>query len=234
MAVHLMRELDNLKKVSLTLAAMVEDNLRLAMKAVIERDEPLARKVIEADGEIDRQEVEVEEECLKILALYQPVAHDLRFIVAMLKINHDLERIGDLAVNIGERAVALAQRPPPAHDFQIQRLAEIAQTMVSRSLDALINQDAKLAREVWLSDNEVNQLNRDLLDAVEKEIERDPSQLHALLAITLISRTLERIADHATNISKGVIYMIDGDIVRHRSKFFRKKFAAEQAEDATS
>lgn len=225
MAIHFMRELDNLKKLSLTMAAMVEENLRLAVKAAIERNEPLARKVIEADHDIDRQEVAVEEECLKILALYQPVANDLRFVVAMIKINHDLERIGDLAVNIAERAILLAQRPPVTGDYNLRRLADAALMMVSRSLDALINQDAKLAREIWLSDDEVDSLNRSLLDAVEADLEKRPSELRSLLALTSISRTLERIADHATNISKDVIYMIEGDIVRHRSRFLRAQAA---------
>lgn len=233
MAVHFMRELDNLKKLSLTMAAMVEENLRLAVNSAIERDEPLARKVIEADHDIDRQEVAVEEECLKILALYQPVAHDLRFVVAMIKINHDLERIGDLAVNIGERAILLARRPPVTRDYHIQDLAETALRMVSRSLDALINQDAKLAREIWLSDDEADQRNRDLLEAVEEDLARNPSELHSLLALTSISRTLERIADHATNIAKDVIYMIEGDIVRHRSRFLRAQKQPDQG-DATS
>lgn len=230
MAAHLIRELDNLKKLSLILAAMVEDNLRLSVKAVLERDEPLARKVIDTDLEIDRKEVEVEEECLKILALYQPVAHDLRFIVAMLKINHDLERIGDLAVNIGERALTLARRPALTHDFLLQPLTARVQTMVSRSLDSLINQDSKLARDIWLSDDKVDDRVREILDEVEAEIQRDPTQLQSLLAITLISRTLERIADHATNIAKDVIYMIEGDIVRHRSRFFRSQYNQEKAE----
>lgn len=221
MAVHFMRELDNLKKLSLTMAAMVEDNLRLAVKSALDRDEPLARKVIGADHDIDRQEVAVEEECLKILALYQPVAHDLRFVVAMIKINHDLERIGDLAVNIGERAVTLAQRPPLARDFQIQQMSDMVQQMVGRSLDALINLDAKLARDIWMADDEADRRNRELLGAVEEEIQRDPSQLQSLLALTSISRTLERIGDHATNIAKDVIYMIEGDIVRHRGRFLR-------------
>lgn len=221
MAVHFMRELDNLKKLSLTMAAMVEDNLRLAVKSALERDEPLARKVIEADHDIDQHEVLVEEECLKILALYQPVAHDLRFVVAMIKINHDLERIGDLAVNIGERAITLAQRPPLARDFRIQELCDTAQRMVARSLDSLINLDAKLAREIWLADDEADRRNRELLTAVEEEIARDPSNIQSLLALTSISRTLERIGDHATNIAKDVIYMIEGDIVRHRGRLLR-------------
>ncbi|MCS6771409.1 MAG: phosphate signaling complex protein PhoU [Kiritimatiellae bacterium] len=229
MAIHLMRELQNLKKLSLTMAAMVEENLRLAVKSARERNEPLARKVIEADHEIDRQEVAVEEECLKILALYQPVANDLRFVVAMIKINHDLERIGDLAVNIAERAIVLAQRPPLTRDYDLKTLADAALHMVSRSLDALINQDAQLAREIWLSDDTVDNLNRKLLDEVEEDLAARPNELRSLLALTSISRTLERIADHATNISKDVIYMIEGDIVRHRSRFLRAQAPAPSA-----
>lgn len=221
MAVHFMRELDNLKKLSLTMAAMVEENLRLAVKSAIERDEPLARKVIEADHDIDRQEVAVEEECLKILALYHPVAHDLRYVVGMIKINHDLERISDLAVNIAERAITLAQHPPVARLYDIRQLAEVAIRMVSRSLDALINQDAELARQIWLSDDEADELNRKLLADVEQDLAKNPAEFRSLFALTSISRTLERIADHATNIAKDVLYMIEGDIMRHRSRFLR-------------
>lgn len=226
MAAHFIRELDQLKKMILALAALVEDNLRLAMKSVVERDRALAIQVIEGDHEIDRHEVAVEEECLKILALYQPVAHDLRFIVAMLKINHDLERIGDLAVNIGERAHTLSQQPPVQRDFDLRRLADKAQSMVARSLDALINRDVALAREIWLSDDDADRLNREILTAVEEEIQKHPDQLGSLMAYTSVSRTLERIADHATNIAKDVLYMIEGDIVRHRSRQYRERLEA--------
>jgi phosphate transport system protein len=223
MPAHFIRELDTVKKMILSLAAMVEDNLRLAMKSVVERDAKLALQVIETDHDIDREEVRVEEECLKVLALYQPVANDLRFIVAILKINHDIERIGDLAVNIGERALTLSQHVPLPRDFNLHRLADRAQMMVSRSLDALINRDAKLAREIWLSDDDVDRSNREILTAVEEEIKKRPDLLPAFLALTSVSRTLERVADHATNIAKDVIYMIEGDIVRHRSRQYREK-----------
>lgn len=225
MPAHLIREIDQLKKMILSLAAEVEENLRLAVKAVQQRDRKLALQAIETDHVIDQHEVQVEEECLKILALHQPVAHDLRFIVAILKINHDLERVGDLAVNIGERALVLAQHPPVQRDFNLQRLADKAQTAVARSLDALINRDLKLAREIWLSDDDADQFNRDLLNQVEDEIKKHPEQLPSLLALTSVSRTLERVADHATNISKDVIYLIEGDIVRHRSSQYREKLA---------
>lgn len=223
MPVHLIREIDQLKKMILSLAAEVEENLRLAMKSVLQRERKLALQAIETDHAIDQHEVAVEEECLKILALHQPVAHDLRFIVAILKINHDLERVGDLAVNIGERALVLAQHTPVQRDFALQRLADKAQSAIARSLDALINRDLKLAREIWLSDDEADQFNRDLLGQVEEEIKKHPEQLPSLLALTSVSRTLERVADHATNIAKDVIYLIEGDIVRHRSRQYREK-----------
>jgi phosphate transport system protein len=223
MPVHLMREVEHLKKLILSLAAEVEENLRLAVKSVIQRDPKMAQLAIETDHTIDEHEVMVEEECLKILALHQPVAHDLRFIVAILKINHDLERVGDLAVNIAERAQVLAQHAPVHRDFALQRLADKAQSAVSRSLDALINRDLKLAREIWLTDDEADDFNRDLLNQVEEEIKMHPEQLPSLLALTSVSRTLERVADHATNISKDVIYLIEGDIVRHRSRQYRER-----------
>ena len=232
MPVHLMREVEQLKKMILSLAAEVEENLRLAVKSVVQRDPQLAELAIETDHTIDLHEVAVEEECLKILALHQPVAHDLRFIVAILKINHDLERVGDLAVNIGERALVLAQHPPVQRDFALQRLADKAQSAVARSLDALINRDLKLAREIWLTDDEADSFNRELLGQVEEEIKQHPEQLPSLLALTSVSRTLERVADHATNISKDVIYLIEGDIVRHRSRQYREKL--EQAGEAPS
>lgn len=228
MPTHFIRELDTIKKMILSLAAMVEDNLRLAMKSVIERDAKLALQVIETDHDIDREEVRVEEECLKVLALYQPVANDLRFTVAILKINHDIERIGDLAVNIGERALTLTRHPPLPRDFQLQRLADRAQSMVARSLDSLINRDAKLAREIWLSDDDADRFNREILSSVEDEIAKRPDLLPAFMAITSVSRTLERVADHATNIAKDVIYMIEGDIVRHRSRQYREKMQEQQ------
>jgi phosphate transport system protein len=223
MAVHLVREVEKLKTMVIALAALVEDNLRRAMKSVAERDGKLALKVIEADLEIDRNEVAVEEECLKILALYQPVAHDLRFIVAILKINHDLERIGDLAVNIGERAYTLSGQAPLSRDYDLKRLADTAQAMVARSLDALINRNAALAREIWLSDDAADAMNREILTAVEEDVRVHPEQMASLMAITSVSRTLERIADHATNIAKDVIYMIEGNIARHRSRQFREQ-----------
>lgn len=221
MPIHLWHEIDKLKKMLLALAALVEDNVRFAVKAVAERDAKLALDVMERDHDIDRGEVEVEEECLKILALHQPVANDLRFIVAMLKINHDLERIGDLAVSIAERAHDLSRLLKPQMDFDLPRMAEKAQQVVSRSIDALINRDLKLAREIWLSDDDIDSQNRTVFTAVAEEIRKHPENVEALLCLMSVSRNLERIADHASSISKDVIYMIEGDIVRHRSREYR-------------
>lgn len=221
MPIHLFREVDKLKKMVLALAAMVEENVRLAVKAVADRDAKGALAVIERDHDIDRMEVEVEEECLKIFALHQPVANDLRFIVAILKINHDLERIGDLAVSIAERAHELSRLAKPLADFDLMQMAEKAQLAVSRALDALINRDLQLAREIWLNDDDIDSRNRAIFQEVADEIRRHPENVEALLCLMSVSRNLERIADHAGSIAKDVIYMIEGDIVRHRSREYR-------------
>ncbi|MDD2235953.1 MAG: phosphate signaling complex protein PhoU [Kiritimatiellae bacterium] len=222
MKLHFNREIEKLKKLILTLAAEVETNLRLAVESVMTGDADLALKVIEADRKIDHAEVDVEEECLKILALHQPVANDLRYVVAILKINHDLERIGDLAVNIAEYAHRLAAVLQPEINLNIPLIAEKARHMVSRSIDALINLNAELARITWLSDDEVDDLVRTGRSLVESEIGRQPEHTQALIALIEVIQNLERIADHSTNISKDVIYLCNGEIVRHRSREFRQ------------
>ena len=193
------------------------------MKAALDRDRDLARLAIEKDHDIDRAEVAVEEECLKLLALYQPVATDLRYVVAILKINHDLERVGDLAVNIADRALILCDHAPLPHDYALREMGLRTQTMLSRSLDAMLNSDVQLAKDIWLADDGIDAMNLKIIADLETAIERDPGNLRSLLALIGISRTLERIGDHATNIAKDVIYMIAGEIVRHRSRQFREK-----------
>ncbi|MGA1194721.1 MAG: phosphate signaling complex protein PhoU [Kiritimatiellia bacterium] len=221
MPVHLMRETERLKKIVLSLAAEVESNLRNAVRAVIERDQALAYRAIESDHNIDIHEVEVEEECLKILALHQPVAHDLRYIVAMLKINRDLERIGDLAVSIAERAIQMISKPKPYSTFDLERMCEMCQTMVKSSLDSMINRDVEAARKVWLSgDDQIDGMMASAFDKVEAEIKEHPENTEALMNILSVSRSLERISDHATNIAKDTIYMVEGEIVRHRKRKF--------------
>ena len=157
-----------------------------------------------------------------MLALYQPVAHDLRYIVAILKINHDMERVGDLAVNIAERAIILSENGVVERDFGLHDMAARVQTMLGRSLDALINYDVKLAKEIWLSDDSIDDANRRAVSDIETVLHTNPDHVKSLLALNGVSRTLERIADHATNIAKEVIYMIDGEIVRHRSRYYRE------------
>jgi phosphate transport system protein len=221
MRVHLQREITKLKKDILTIGAMAELSVRDAMLAIEKRDETLARNVIEKDTEIDQMEVEVEETCLKILALHQPVAIDLRFIIAVLKINNDLERIGDLAVNIAERAVFLASQPKVNISFDFARMARIAQEMLNKSLDALVNLNAELARKVGACDDEIDAMYRQMYQTVQEAIEADPSQIVFLIHFLSTARHLERIADHATNIAEDVIYMIEGEIVRHKHEEFK-------------
>jgi phosphate transport system protein len=220
MPMHLRRELERLKKQMLSECALVEDAVRNAVLALEKRDERLAQQVIDSDVDIDHAEVDLEEECLKILALYQPVAIDLRFIVAALKINNDLERIGDLAVNVAERARYLATHDRVDWPFDFAGMAERAQAMVKKSLDALVSMDDNLAREVCAADDEVDAMNRDVLLQVQEAIRQHPDQMPALIHLLSVSRHLERIADHATNIAEDVIYMTRGEIVRHRAEHY--------------
>jgi len=218
---HLQREIENLKKMLLALGARVENAVREATLSVETRDSSLASKVIEEDEEIDKTEVEIEEECLKVLALHQPVAIDLRFIVAVLKINGDLERIGDLAVNIAEKALFLAGQSKVNVSLGLVEMAHSTQSMLKKSLDALVNLDADLAHEVCASDDSVDSMNRQMYLKVQDAILANPQQISSLIHLLSASRHLERIADHATNIAEDVIYMIEGQIVRHRTEEYK-------------
>lgn len=218
---HFERELENLKRRILSLGAKVEERLRMAIKAIESRDGNLANQVIKADYEIDQMEVDIEEECLKVLALHQPVAIDLRFIISVIKINNDLERIGDLAVNIAERAAFLASQSKLDILFDFPGMAEKAQSMVKRSLDALVNMDSRLAWEVCASDDEVDAMNREMYIQVYKSIRKNSNRMECLFHLVSACRHLERVADHATNIAQDVVYMIEGEIVRHRPETFQ-------------
>jgi phosphate transport system protein len=217
------KEVENLKSKLLELCAAVEKSLSLAVQSVKDRDAALARGVIDDDVHIDQMEVDVEEECLKILALHQPVAIDLRFIVTALKINNDLERIGDLAVNIAERSEFLASREPITVPFDFEAMAEKTQWMVTESLDSLVDMDCKRAHHVCAADDEVDAFNRKMYKQVEASIVAHPSWARGLLHLLSISRHLERIADHATNIAEDVIYMVEGKIVRHRAEDYKSQ-----------
>jgi len=215
MSHHLQKEIQRLKESVLRLCADVEKMLSLATTSVVERDADMAKQVISSDIEIDHMEVEIEENCLKILALYQPVAVDLRIIVAVLKINNDLERIGDLAVNIAERAAFLATQKPYPAQFDFASMAGIASDMLKKSVDALVDMDVDLATEVCLRDDAVDEKNRDMYKLVESMIKDGFEDVTVLIHLLSVSRHLERVADHATNIAEDVMYMIKGDIVRH-------------------
>ena len=215
MRVHLQRDVEKLKRNILALSAEVESDVRTAVRAIEQRDEELARQVIDREAQINAMEVEVEDEGLKILALHQPVAADLRYIIAVLKINQDLERIGDLAVHIAERGLFLCGQPPTDIPFRLGEMADKAQTMLKKILDAFVNLNDRAAHEVCSSDSEIDVINRDIFQQVKKAVIQKPERFENLLQIMHIARHLERIADHATNIAEDLIYLIEGRIVRH-------------------
>lgn len=216
MTSHWQREIEKLKKQIFQLSDLVKQNLEDAVGAIERRDLELARRIHDSDDLVDQQELEIEETCLKILALYQPVAIDLRFIVAVLKINSDLERIGDEAVNIASRAIFINSQLPVQSSIDFSGITEGVKRMLTQSLNALVNLDAQTAYEVRRSDDEVDSaVHRVFLDIKEK-IRRNPENVDVLIDYARICRYLERIADHATNIAEDVIYMVEGEIVRHK------------------
>ncbi len=231
---HLQKEINYLKESILRLCADIEKMLALATKAVVERDTNIAEQVITMDNDIDNTEVEIEENCLKILALYQPVAIDLRVIITVLKINNDLERIGDLAVNIAERANFLATHNSfsdkidlisvtGSDSFDFISMSKVVAEMLRKSVDALIQLDDELAAEVCKQDDIVDEQNKQMYLLVESMIKSGFNDITVLIHLLSISRHLERIADHATNIAEDVIYMIKGDIVRHNIEDYVKQ-----------
>lgn len=219
---HLQREIENLKKKILNLGARVETAVHEAIRSIEERDEALAKKLISEDVLIDDTEIEVEEECLKILALHQPVAIDLRFIVAVLKINNDLERIGDLAVNIAERSAFLANQPEVRTSFDFASMCKETEAMLNMSLDALVNLSSELAQQVCKRDDIIDAMNREMYLKIQEAIQTHPDQMVSYIHLLSVSRHLERIADHATNIAEDVIYMIEGRIVRHKTEDYKQ------------
>lgn len=212
---HLQRAIQNLMGRLIALSARVEENVRLAVESVKSRDEKIARQAIDMDEEIDRTEIDIEEECLKILALHQPVAVDLRYIIAALKINNDLERIGDLALDIAEHALRLISDSKPVKRFDFDPLFAGVQKMLQQSLDSLVHLDADKAFEVLKADDEVDDMNHQLCQTVLEEIKRDPENAETLIQNMHVSKRLERIADLATNIAEDLIYLTRGEIVRH-------------------
>ena len=221
MSAHLNTAIDQLKKKLLALGALVEDMVFRAVKSLRDRDTALAAAVIASDEQADACDVDIEEECQKILALHQPVAHDLRFIITVLKINTELERIGDAAVNIAERAGFLAEEDPIDIPFDFPGMSDKARRMLKRALDAFVEQDVHIAHEVIALDDEVDAINRHMYQQVEDGIRRTPERVDSLIHLLGVSRHIERIGDHASNIAEDVIYLIEGTIVRHRTEEYK-------------
>ncbi len=220
MRVRLSRDIDKLKKRVLSLGALVEERFKMSVKAAECRDKEMAQTVIDGDVEIDQLEVDLEEECLKIFALHQPVADHLRYIVAVLKMNNDLERIGDLAVNIAERVMVIADNPGVSIPFDYFTMAQRTQDMLEKALDSLVYRDLTAAYQVCAEDDDVDFMKKTMQTLYVKEVQNRPQDADCLTNMFLISRHLERIADHATNIAEDVIYMITGEIHRHRGGDF--------------
>jgi phosphate transport system protein len=213
---HLERDLENLQNDLLALARAVEQAVYKATQALQARDVALAQEVIEGDNGIDQGENLIGEECLKMLAMHQPVATDLRRIAAALMITTDLERMADLAEDIAGRAIALAGAPELAVSDRLQRMADLTTVMVRQSLDAFIGLDTRLARAVCRLDDEVDRYNREIIAELVAAMRANPEELvEAGLSLFSATRHLERIADHATNIAEDVIYLAEGEIVRH-------------------
>ncbi|MDD3642326.1 MAG: phosphate signaling complex protein PhoU [Candidatus Krumholzibacteria bacterium] len=223
MSRHIEREIEKLKREILALGAVVEESLHNAVSALERRDPELARQTIDGDPAIDQMEVDVEENCLKVLALHQPVARDLRLIIAILKINNDLERVGDLAVNIAERALFLATREKIEIPLDFVHMADVAKKMLKKSLDALVGEDPALAHEVCRMDDEVDAINREMYGVIQGAIRKQPERLESLIHLLSVSRHLERVGDSATNIAEDVIYMIEGVIVRHKVEKYQAR-----------
>ena len=217
---HLQTELDNLKKELLHIASMVENATEKALVALIERRGELAQEVIDEDDLINDMEVRIEEECLKILALYQPVANDLRFVITVLKVNNDIERVGDLAVNIAERAIYLSPREMLDVTLDLPEMISDVMEMLRGSLDALTKKDTELARRIIIMDDKVDEANRKIYKVLQHLMSKKPGTIKRAVHLLSASRHLERIADLATNICEDVVYMVEGEVIRHQAAIF--------------
>lgn len=216
MSKHLERDLDDLQKNILGLASLVEKALSQSITALRDRNPEMARSVIQGDVQIDKEENQINEDCLKILALHQPVAGDLRRCTAAMMIITDLERMGDLAEEISERAIQLCTPPLFPIPEGLQRMADMTTIMVRQSLDAFVNLDVKQALMVVRMDDEVDRYNNQIIQEIIKLMKESPLNIQHGLSMFSAVRHIERIADHATNIAEDVVYLVEGEIVRHR------------------
>jgi phosphate transport system protein len=230
MAKHFERQIARLKDQIVALGNLVENGVCSAIQAFIEHNSALAEEVIEGDRKIDRLEVDMEEECLKILALYQPVAIDLRFIIAVLKMNNDLERIGDLAANIARRVEEMEEKQSIEVPPEVHTMSKKVKEMLQEALSSLIYMKAGTAHGVMAADKEVNDLHHFMFKWATAELNKNPAAAEEIVRILSVSRHLERIADLASNIAEDVVYMLDGEIVRHG----RKRFDSDEIASANS
>ena len=212
---HFDQELKDLKAKLLRMGGMVEDQIQGALRALVDRDSVLAREVIENDHRVNALDVEVDENCLSLLALQQPTARDLRFITTAMKISTELERMSDLSENICERAIELNEEPQLKPYIDIPRMANAALKMVRDALDAFVASDSTLAREVCADDDFIDELTEQLFRELLSFMLEDPTTISRAIRITFIAKYLERIADHATNVAELVVYMVEGKIIRH-------------------
>ena len=212
---HFDEVLEQLKEKLLKMSSLVEQSIGSSIKALSERNSELAYKVIKADDAVNMLEIEIDDLCLKLLALYQPTAGDLRFITSTMKINSDLERIGDLAVNISERTLDLIKVPPLKLKIDIPKMAVAAQAMLKDSLNAFVNKDSKLAYEVCKRDDEVDDLNHEIFMALLSCKSEELTPVERVIDLVLVAKNLERVADHSTNICEDIIYMVDGKVIKH-------------------
>ena len=217
METHFQQELNELKSELLRMAGLVERAISNAIEALVKRDTPLAEKTIREDVQINDLELSIDDRCLKLLALHQPMAADLRFVTSAMRINTELERIGDLAVNIAERAVSLNQEPQLKPYIDIPEMAEITQNMLRDVLNAFVNGDAALARSVCERDDRVDGLNNQVFRELLTYMMADPKTISRAVHLIIVSRCLERIADHATNIAEGVIFMAQAKVIKHHA-----------------
>jgi phosphate transport system protein len=215
---HFIEELEELQRKLLEMGGLVESAVRDSVLSLCERDAARAQRVLNSEARVNQMEIEVDDFAVRLLALQQPMARDLRFLTAAIKINSDLERMGDLAVNIVERALSLMKQQPVKPLIDIPQLARLAESMVHKSLDAFVRRDAELARQVLLSDDAVDDLRDSIYEELLRFMERDPATISRSLDLIFVARNLERIADHATNIAEDVVFLVQGVDVRHHAE----------------
>jgi phosphate transport system protein len=215
---HFEEELENLRNRLLEMSGLVEDSVHCSIQSLMEKDEAAAQQVLQNEARINRMEIEVDELATSLLARVQPMATDLRFITAALKINNDLERMGDISVNIVRRTLALMREPSPKELVDIPHMATLAQSMIRQSLDAFVRKDAGLARSILTSDDAIDQLRDAAYEELISLMEREPARVRQSINLMFIARALERLADHATNIAEDVLFLVEGVEVRHHSE----------------